>query len=113
VTLEKGDLLEGHQYADKFLSSGRFQWQSQNRTTQASKHGQILQQHRARGVQIHLFVRRSKKTANKPTSFHYCGPVTFEAWQGDRPITIEWRLQTPVPERLRDLFLIPGLPDSS
>jgi superfamily II DNA or RNA helicase/HKD family nuclease/diadenosine tetraphosphate (Ap4A) HIT family hydrolase len=113
VTLEKGDLLEGHKYADKFLSADRFQWQSQNRTTQVSKHGQILQQHRARGIQIHLFVRRSKKTSSKPTSFHYCGPVNFEAWQGDRPITIEWRLDTPVPERLRELFLIPGLPHSS
>ncbi len=108
VTLEKGDLLEGHQYIDKFLSPDRFQWQSQNRTTQVSKHGQILQQHRTRGIQVHLFVRRTKKTNAKPTPFHYCGAVTFESWHGDQPITIDWRLSTPVPDRFKGLFLIPG-----
>ena len=108
VTLEKGDLLEGHQYIDKFLSPDRFQWQSQNRTTQWSKHGQILQQHRTRGIQVHLFVRRTKKTNAKPTPFHYCGAVTFESWHGDQPITIDWRLSTPLPDRFKGLFLIPG-----
>jgi hypothetical protein len=108
VTLEKDDLLEGHQYVDKFLSPDRFQWQSQNRTTQESRHGQILQQHQERGVSVHLFVRRTKKINGKPAPFYYCGPVRFENWHGERPITIEWRLPTPVPDRLKQLFLISG-----
>lgn len=33
VTLEKGDLPEGHNYEDNFLSSDRFQWKSQKSTT--------------------------------------------------------------------------------
>lgn len=110
VTLEKGDLLEGHQYADRFLSADRFEWQSQNRTTRASKHGQILQHHRDRGVTVHLFVRRTKKIHSKPSPFHYCGAVDFESWRGDRPVTIVWRLPAPLPERLKTLFFVSGAP---
>src|SRR5207248_2043927 len=46
VTLEKGEMLEDHQYADHFLSPSLFQWQSQNRTAQRSKHGELIREHR-------------------------------------------------------------------
>jgi len=106
VTLEKDDLQKDHRYEDKFLSAERFQWQSQNQTAQASKRGQMLRHHSERGIAVHLFVRRSKKTGSKSAPFYYCGPVTFEKWHGERPISIEWRLTTAVPERLHKLFLI-------
>lgn len=108
VTLEKDDLPDDHDYEDKFLSPDRFQWKSQNRTTQASKHGQMLRHHVAKGLKVHLFVRRSKKIRSQSAPFYYCGQVTFETWEGERPITINWRLPTPVPERLHALFLIGG-----
>jgi len=108
VTLEKGDLLDEHQYEDKFLSPDRFQWKSQNRTTQISKHGQMLRHHVSRNLSVQLFVRRSKKIGSVSAPFYYCGPVTFDQWQGERPITIDWLLATPVPEKLHSLFLIPG-----
>ena len=106
VTLDKDDLAENHKYEDKFLSPELFQWQSQNRTKQDSKHGQMISHHRESGISIHLFIRRSKKTSGRPTPFTYCGPVVFETWEGEKPITVRWRLQAPVPERLRELFRI-------
>jgi superfamily II DNA or RNA helicase len=106
VTLEKDDLPKDHDYEDKFLSPDRFQWKSQNRTTQASKRGQLLRNHESKGLKVHLFVRRSKKIRTKSAPFYYCGEVTFESWQGESPITINWRLAEPVPDRLRALFLI-------
>ena len=39
VTLTKDDMNPDHQYSDHFLSDLEFNWQSQNRTTQKSKHG--------------------------------------------------------------------------
>ena len=103
-TLDKDDLLEGHQYSDHFMAPDRFQWQSQNRTTQDSKHGQMLKRHEQMGVVVHLFVRRSKKTQGRPTRFHYCGPLRFEQWSGERPITVTWRLLNPLPDRLQAQF---------
>jgi hypothetical protein len=32
--------------------------------------------------------------------------VTFDHWTGHRPITIDWRLKTSVPEKLHELFRI-------
>jgi hypothetical protein len=106
VTLEKGDLPEDHDYEDQFLGPDRFRWKSQNSTTQNSKRGQLLQHHLAKGMRVHLFVRRSKKIRSQSAPFYYCGELTFENWQGERPITIDWQLVSPVPKRLHTLFLI-------
>lgn len=106
VTLEKDDLPDNHNYEDRFISPERFEWKSQNRTTQTSKHGQILHHHVEKKIAVHLFVRRSKKIRQASAPFYYCGPVTFESWRGEKPITIDWRLDPPVPERLQKLFLI-------
>jgi superfamily II DNA or RNA helicase len=106
VTLEKNDLPANHNYEDKFLAPDRFKWKSQNRTTQASKHGQMMLHHTERNITVHLFVRRSKKINSKAAPFYYCGPVTIDSWNGDKPITIDWQLVTPVPEKLHRLFLI-------
>ncbi len=100
VTLAKGDLSKEHQYEDRFLGPERFQWQSQNRTTQASKDGQSMRSHQEQGLSVHLFVR-----AKKRDPFIYCGDVEFADWTGEKPITIQWRLPEPVPERLRGELL--------
>jgi nucleoside phosphorylase len=107
VTLEKDLLSEIFQYADHFLSPDRFQWQSQNRTTQDGKHGQLLLNHEQEGIQVHLFVRRGKRSRSGGTaSFVYCGPVSFESWRDERPITIMWTLTEPVPVGLRETLKI-------
>ncbi|MCF7764266.1 MAG: DUF3427 domain-containing protein, partial [Verrucomicrobia bacterium] len=108
VTLKKGDLPENHAYEDKFHSPDQFEWKSQNRTTQSSKHGRMLRYHRDQNIPVHLFVRQSKSIESKSAPFYYCGPVNFERWEGEKPITIHWQLTSPVPEHLRTLFLISG-----
>jgi hypothetical protein len=101
VTLEKGRMQESHQYEDKFLSDREFQWQSQNRTTQQSRAGQALARHVELGIEVHLFVRRSGLVDGRAAPFTYCGQVDFQRWERERPITVWWRLSTPLPERLR------------
>jgi hypothetical protein len=110
VTLDKAGKVEEHRYEDKFLSPSTMQWQSQNRTTQAGKHGQILLRHRERGVPVHLFVRRTAVVDERAAPFIYCGEVDLEAYEGEKPITVRWRLRNPVPERLRVALEVPPGP---
>ena len=107
VTLEKGNQPEAHRYEDHFLGSDLFQWQSQNRTTQHGKHGKLLQHHAEQGVRVHLFVRKASKIAGRAAPFLYCGNVTFIDWEGEKPITVRWRLPQGVPQHLRLEFGVP------
>ena len=63
--------------------------------------GRMLEIHRADRTAVHLFIRLTGKVAGKTQAFIYCGELEFEQWEGDRPITVWWRLSTPLPERLR------------
>jgi superfamily II DNA or RNA helicase/diadenosine tetraphosphate (Ap4A) HIT family hydrolase/HKD family nuclease len=108
VTLAKDDMNAEHRYVDHFVSDHEFAWQSQNRTTRASKHGQLLSNHHTQGKRIHLFVRSTKKTGSKPTPFVYCGEVDFVSWEGDAPISIRWKLREAVPAMLRGVLGVPA-----
>lgn len=104
VTIEKGDMLEGHKYADRFLSDDVFEWQSQNATVRASKRGKQLSEHRQQGVDVQLFIRRTKKLGGKAAPFTYIGVVDFMDWDGDKPITIRWKLRNKLPGKLIEEF---------
>ncbi|MHC4932289.1 MAG: DUF3427 domain-containing protein, partial [Planctomycetota bacterium] len=108
VTLDKESHPEQHRYEDRFLSPTQFEWQSQNRTTQQGKHGQMIKDHAARGITIHLFVRSESKRGSRAAPFIYCGPVRFERWEGERPIRVWWALENAVPERLWGRLSVPS-----
>jgi hypothetical protein len=111
VTLDKQGKPSEHKYQDRFLSREQFQWQSQNQTTRDNQHGQLIQKHVAMGKVIHLFVRkRAKRADSTATPFWYCGSLTFERWEppvreGKEPITVWWRLKTPLSDDLAALFV--------
>jgi hypothetical protein len=58
--------------------------------------------------QVHLFVRARGKSRSGTEPFIYCGPLKFERWESDNPITVWWRLSEPVPEGLRANLRVPG-----
>ena len=105
VTLDKAGMVDEHQYRDRFLTSNQFEWHSQNRTLRASKDGELLSGQAHPPALVHLFVRKTKKAGSRAAPFVYCGPVQFESWDGDQPITIRWRLGQPLPERLVEQFM--------
>jgi superfamily II DNA or RNA helicase len=105
VTLDKGGMAREFQYGDHFLSPDEFQWQSQNRTRQDSAHGRLIRDHAALGARVHLFVRREKKRGATSAPFVYCGQVRFFDWEGDAPITVRWRLENELPERIAEELL--------
>jgi hypothetical protein len=95
-------------YKNHFLSRTAFQCESQNRTTQGSKHGRSICDHGKLGISVHLFVReRSKLPGGRGAPFTYCGPVEFVSWEGEKPITVVWKLSAPVPDVLRDKLQVP------
>lgn len=100
VTLEKADLPEQHRYGDRFLERDLFEWQSQNRTRQETNSGQDLRLHEERGITIRLFIRKYPKLDGRGAPFFYCGRVRFVDWEGNRPITVRWRLAEAVPDSL-------------
>lgn len=101
VTLGKADMHGGFKFLDQFRSPSEFDWQSQNQTTQKSNPGQLIRDHVKRGVAVHLFVRKTKKDAKGSAApFIYCGPVTFQSWDGEKPINVRWQLDTPLPDRI-------------
>jgi hypothetical protein len=108
VTLKKDDANPEHKYADHFLSDRQFNWQSQNRTTQNSKPGQMIRDHKARGLHVHLLVRPSKKISQGGAPFIYCGEVDYVSWEGNAPITVLWRLREPVPPTLWSTLNVPA-----
>ena len=110
VTLDKGGLNKDHRYEDHFLSSDRFQWQSQNRTKQEGKHGRLIRDHEKEGVSVHLFIRKRKVLDGKAAPFVYCGLVDFESWEGEKPISVLWRLREPVPQAMVESL---GVPEGS
>jgi superfamily II DNA or RNA helicase/HKD family nuclease len=108
VTIEKKGMHGDFDYGDAFLAPDLFEWQSQNRTRRTDKHGKLIHDHQKLGVEVHLFVRAQKKDAKgKASPFTYCGRVNFESWKGDKPITVKWRLEQLLPDRLFKQFRKP------
>ena len=104
VTLDKSGMPENHRYGDRFLSRELFEWKSQNRHSQEGGPGQMMRHHQERGIPIHLLVRKRSKIRSKAAPFIYCGEVDFVEWEGEKPITVRWRLREPLFPRLAQLF---------
>ena len=75
-------MQEEHRYEDAFLSPTEFRWQSQNRTTRDSKMGRMIQNHRAEGTAVPLFVRPTAKVGGKTQPFIYCGNSSSSGGKG-------------------------------
>jgi hypothetical protein len=107
VTLDKTGKPKEHRYEDGFVSPTEFRWQSQNRNQRESDLGRRLAEHERLGIKVHLFVRGTAKSQGRAELFIYCGPVSFERWTGDKPITVWWKLQEGVPEGLTAALHVP------
>lgn len=102
VTLDK---REGyHQriaYHDYAISAERFHWQTQNSAGPDTKVGQRYLESPDNGWQFQLFVRQTRKDP-----YRACGPVTLLQAEGNRPMSIHWKLAVPLPARLFQAFSV-------
>ena len=105
VTLDKSegyhDRIAYHDYA---ISVDRFHWQTQNNAGPDTPSGRRYLDSATNGWRFQLFVRPRRGEA-----YRACGPVLLESAEGDRPMSIVWKLDTPLPVRLfREFSVLRG-----
>lgn len=100
VTLEKSEKYysPSTRYRDYAVSPDVFHWESQSHTRENSPTGQRYINHESLGSNVMLFVRsRNKDSAGRTVPFTFLGPVTYLEHSGERPISILWKLHSPMP----------------
>jgi len=103
VELHKDESIEERiKYKDKFISPSIFQWQSPNNTSQESERGKDLTQNKQRGVNLHLFVRKIKEIDGVIQPFIYLGKAGCIEKEGEKPITLQLKLENRIPAALYD-----------
>ena len=106
VTLDKS---EGYHdriaYRDYAISAEQFHWQTQNSAGPDTNGGRRYLESPGNGWQFQLFVRVRKSDA-----YRACGRVQLEQAQGNRPMSLVWRLESPLPVRLfREFSILRGI----
>lgn len=102
VTLDKREgYHERIAYHDYAISAERFHWQSQNSAGPETLAGRRYLESSVNGWGFQLFVRRTKGSP-----YRACGPVTLERAEGNKPMTIYWKLTVPLPLCLFQEFSI-------
>ena len=56
--------------------------------------GQAIIDHQKIGSRVHLFVRKLKLEGGKAAPFIYCGAVSYESFEGEKPMNVTWLLDT-------------------
>ena len=105
VTLDKSQGFHSSiAYHDYAVSTSRFHWQTQNSAGPDTTVGRRYLESASNGWTFQLFVRVSKKDP-----YRACGPVRLAGIDdvaGDRPMSITWTLETPLPPRLFSDFSV-------
>lgn len=102
VTLDKAegyhDRISYHDYA---ISPEIFHWQTQNNAGPDTPSGRRYIESPENGWRFFLFVRENKEAA-------YCalGPGTRVHIEGDRPMSLHWKLEVPMPMELFRSFSV-------
>lgn len=103
VTLRKSEreFSPTTMYRDYARTPTLFHWQSQSTTSAESPTGRRYAGHATAGTSVLLFVRESKDDDFGMTRpFVFLGPVDYVSHEGERPMSILWRLRTAMPAGL-------------
>jgi superfamily II DNA or RNA helicase/HKD family nuclease len=102
VTLDKSEGFAEHvQYKDFAVSPELFHWQTQNRAGRNNKTGRRYVESPGNDWTFQLFVREDRDAA-----YVAVGPVQLVSHEGDRPISITWRFETPLSAALFRKFSV-------
>lgn len=96
ITVDKRQHPPEHQYADRFLSDSIIEWKSQNREAHETEGGKSYVEHQERGVPVLVFARPNKLLDGKARPYYFLGAAFYVGSMGDYPMTVLWRLATPV-----------------
>lgn len=105
VTLDKSSGYHADiAYQDYAISPSRFHWQTQNAAGPDTPAGRRYVESGTNGWRFQLFVRLTKSDP-----YRVCGPAFVadpEHITGDRPMSIEWTLEVPLPARFFSEFSV-------
>ena len=110
ITLNKSDkdFSATTLYKDYPINLTRLHWESQSGTTQACPTGQNLIEHAARGYSIYLFVRLNRTNGPLTAPFQFLGRGSQVSYSGERPISMVWALEHPMPAELLEANRVGG-----
>jgi superfamily II DNA or RNA helicase/diadenosine tetraphosphate (Ap4A) HIT family hydrolase/HKD family nuclease len=101
VTLQKSEAMAyGSQYVDHFEGPEQFVWSSQTSVGPDRKKGREILESLDTGTLVHLWVRRRKADV----AFVYLGLVLPLSHEGNRPMSVRFRLMTAVPREVCRIF---------
>lgn len=102
ITLNKTDkeFSPSTLYEDYAINEELFHWQSQSTTSEQSSTGQRYITHQKLESKVALFVRESTKQNGLTGTYTYFGRCSYVQHQGDRPMSIVWKLHHPMPAAL-------------
>ena len=105
ITLVKSELEKDHRYHDFFKSNEHLSWQSKKQIHQTHKQCLSLTKAKEINKPIHLLVRKHKSIQSKALPFTYCGEIEVMDLSGNNPINVNFRLKTPLSEKLTHDFM--------
>ena len=102
VTLDKSEgFAESVQFKDYAISPALFHWQTQNRAGPNNMTGRRYVESPGNGWTFQLFIRE-----NRDTAYVAVVPAQLVSHEGDRPISITWRLGAPLTAKLFRMFSV-------
>lgn len=102
VTLNKSDkdFSPTTMYDDYAINANFFQWQSQNSASHTNAGQRYVD---GKDRTFILFVRDAKVDDFGFNQAYYClGPVKYKSSHGDKPMTIVWKMEHPIPRFILD-----------
>lgn len=105
VTLNKGNnyYSPSTAYHDYSINEELFHWQSQNATAANTSVGQRYIHHEEQKENILLFVREQKDDNYGSVPFVFLGKAKYVSHQGDKPMSIVWRLENKIPAKFLEV----------
>ena len=101
---KENDIKESINYKDEFISRSLFQWQTPNGTSPKTNVGKNIVYNKDRNINLHLFVRKYKVIDGKVQPFIYIGKASTISFEGEKPITVQLKLENKISENLYTEF---------
>ena len=104
INLEKEKFSKSANYHNTFLSKDIFTYQSKPSMSQEKGDGQRLIENKKHKVKLHIFVRKFAQVDKKTQEFIYLGLSNSVKYNGDKPISLELKLEIPLDDKLFEEF---------
>jgi superfamily II DNA or RNA helicase len=104
INLEKEKFSKSANYHNAFLSKDTFTYQSKPSQSQEKGDGERLIENQKHKVKLHIFVRKFVQIDKKTQNFIYLGLANSMKYSGNRPISLELKLEIPLDDKLFEEF---------